>query len=219
MICLLCLFRAAAGSMPVACMLLWTEGQRVNGSMYVCQENFSPPQQLNSNPEYPWRQFAFLDFSSPWWQKPWTHSASSPYLPHTKVASYVGRMVSQFFRTFTSVWIFHYYNNVIWPVLWVSRPSHLTALKMSEPPLPFLILPKLDCNEKGHYVPFYQHDLDPVLVSVLQGQVISHGLAETTSAKDDGLSTASPLLTISTLSYSPWAVVDRDTSTSNNTFR
>lgn len=35
MICLLCLFLVAAGSMPVTCMLLWTEGRRGNCYMYV----------------------------------------------------------------------------------------------------------------------------------------------------------------------------------------
>lgn len=35
MTCLVCLFLVAAGSMPVICMLLWTEGRRVNCYMYV----------------------------------------------------------------------------------------------------------------------------------------------------------------------------------------
>lgn len=124
---LLCLFGVAAGSRPVACVLLWTEGWRVSGSMYVCREN-SPPQPLNHSPEYPGQQFVSLDFSSPWGQRPWIPSASSPYLAQTKIASYVGRMVGQLFRTFAFAWIFHYYNNIIWPVLWVSSDRTLLRL-------------------------------------------------------------------------------------------
>lgn len=125
MICLLCLFRAA-GSMPVACVPLGTGGRRVAGSVYVCRENSSPPQQPSARPDARDGRLLF-SIPHPRWQEPTTHSAPPPSPPQPRwppVQVEQGPAV----RTVTPAWDSPYYDNIVGPVLGVSSDHPLLRL-------------------------------------------------------------------------------------------